>query len=66
MGELMEDAALRRFAADEQRLHDPAQQTNGWPGRCALCSYTRWPCSTWELATAVLELMGERDDRGEG
>lgn len=58
---------MRRFALDEQRLHDPAQQgLDAWPNRCALCNYTRDPCSTYDLATMVLALLDEgRDGRME-
>lgn len=52
---------LRRFALDEQRLHDPAQQPapDAWPGRCALCHYERHPCDVYDLASAVLWLLDE-------
>lgn len=51
---------LRRFALDEQRLHDPAQQgADAWPDRCMHCHYTRHPCDVYELATIVLTLLDE-------
>ena len=49
---------VRRYALDEQRLHDPAQQgTDAWPDRCSHCHYTRHPCDVYELATIVLALI---------
>jgi len=61
---------LRRYALETQRMHDPAQQGDviasiePFPGRCALCSYTRHPCDVYELASVVLELLdaGRTDD----
>lgn len=56
----MTDDELRRFALEEQRLHDPDNQTDNPYERCELCHYTRHPCSTHDLASAVLQLL----DRG--
>lgn len=60
------DDQLRRYALDEQRLHDPEQQDQSaaFPNRCAHCHYTRHPCDVHELATAVLWLLdrGRTDD----
>ena len=58
------DDELRRYALDEQRLHDPARQEGNPYERCELCHYTRHPCSTHDLATAVLQLLdrGRTDD----
>jgi hypothetical protein len=53
------DDELRRYALDEQRLHDPANQDHNYE-RCEHCHYTRHPCDVYELATAVLYLL----DRG--
>ena len=49
---------LRRYALDEQRMHDPVKQAHGYD-RCEYCHYTRHPCSVHDLATAVLWLMDE-------
>jgi hypothetical protein len=54
------DDELRRYALDEQRLHDPANQDGNNYERCEHCHYTRHPCDVHELATAVLFLL----DRG--
>jgi hypothetical protein len=56
----MTDDELRRFALEEQNLHDPSKQEGNGYERCAHCHYTRHPCSTYELATAVLQLL-DRD-----
>ena len=56
----MTDDDLRRFALEEQSLHDPSKQEGNGYERCAHCHYTRHPCSTYELATAVLQLL-DRD-----
>jgi hypothetical protein len=53
------DDQIRRLALDEQRLHDPKMQRNGYD-RCEHCHFTRHPCSVHELATIVLALL----DRG--
>jgi hypothetical protein len=51
---------LRRYALEEQRLHDPKLQEGNGYDRCEHCHYVRHPCSVHELATIVLELL----DRG--
>ena len=68
------DDALRRYALETQRMHDPAQQGDviasiePFPGRCALCHYTRHPCDVYELASVVLALLdrGRPDSSWEG
>ena len=50
---------LRRYVLQEQILHDPSKQGHGYD-RCEHCHYTRHPCTTYDLATAVLQLL----DRG--
>lgn len=59
-----DDAAVREYAADLQRIHDPDRQTDGFPGRCAMCSFTRHPCDVYDLATVVLGLLDERASDG--
>ena len=64
MREQMNRDEMRQFALGEKNLHDPEKQfednpKNSFPDRCMLCSYTRHPCSTFELAEAVLYLLDE-------
>lgn len=56
----MTDDELRRYALDTQRIHDPKFQPENPYERCAHCHYTRHPCETHDLATAVLQLL-DRD-----
>jgi len=50
---------LRRLALHVRRDHDPAQQTDNGYERCALCNYSRHPCTTFELADAVLTFLDQ-------
>ena len=63
----LNDDDLRRYALTEQMLHDPAKQDHGYD-RCEHCHYTRHPCSVYDLATAVLQLLdrGRPDSSWEG
>ena len=56
----MTDDELRQYAEAERDLHDPAQQDDNPYERCALCHYTRHPCSVYDLATEVLRLLADR------
>jgi hypothetical protein len=58
----MTDDELRNYAVQEQILHDPSKQGHGYD-RCEHCHYTRHPCSTYDLATAVLQLLDRDDSR---
>jgi hypothetical protein len=57
------DDQLRRYALDEQRLHNPKNQGHNYE-RCEHCHYTRHPCDVYELASCVLFLLdrGRTDD----
>jgi hypothetical protein len=57
---------LRRFALGAQQQHDPAQQGDNPYERCEHCHYTRHPCDTYELATAVLQLLDSGRPDGPG
>lgn len=57
VNDLANPDVLRRFALLVQREHDPAQQDAGYHGRCAVCGFTRHPCDTYSLASAVLDLL---------
>lgn len=56
----MTEDELRLYAVSLQNLHDAAQQTHGYD-RCEHCDYTRHPCDTFEMATAVLELLTQTE-----
>jgi hypothetical protein len=58
---------LRKYALSLRSLHDPLQQPDNGYNRCENCHYTRHPCDTYEMASAVLELLdsGRTDDQGE-
>jgi len=59
------DPAIRAAVLETQQRHDPANQGDvGFPGRCALCSFTRHPCEIHELATLCLLLLDERRPSG--
>ena len=57
------DDQVRRYALDEQRLHNPKNQGHGYD-RCEHCHFTRHPCDVYELASVVLFLLdrGRTDD----
>jgi len=57
----MTEAELRVYALGLQAQHDPKQQDHSYD-RCEHCHFTRHPCDPHELATAVLELLTERND----
>ena len=59
--EWTEDEA-REYAESERALHDPARQEDNGYERCALCHYTRHPCSVYELATIVVALLDTHQD----
>jgi hypothetical protein len=48
---------VRRFALDEQSIHNPANQDGNVYGRCMHCHYVRHPCSAYELATVLLAVL---------
>ena len=54
----MNDEELRTFAAFMVKAHDPAHQNGNMYERCALCNYTRHPCDCYDMAAAVLRLLG--------
>ena len=43
--------------------HTPEHQDGNGYNRCALCSYVRHPCETWELADDLVTLLEQGADR---
>lgn len=54
---IREDVELREHATAVMDAHDPSKQEGNSYERCALCSYTRHPCDTYDLAASVVALL---------
>ena len=59
----MTDEQLRLDAEGERDLHDPANQVGNGYERCEHCHYTRHPCTVYDLATTILELLDREQQR---
>lgn len=53
---------LREYATNVRDAHDATKQDHGYE-RCELCGYTRHPCETFDMASAVLVLLDKAADR---
>ena len=53
----MTDEELRAWAQSIADRHTPANQVGNNYQRCALCSYVRHPCDTYEMAAWVITLL---------
>lgn len=51
------DDEVRSYATQERDAHTPENQEHNGYERCALCHYTRHPCSVHDLASMVLALL---------
>ena len=64
-GLVWSDDDIRQYAEQERDAHTPLnQEANGYE-RCALCHYTRHPCSVHDLASMVLVLIDWKANHSE-
>jgi hypothetical protein len=58
---LIDKKYIASLARSAYEAHDPKNQDHKY-NRCQICHYTRHPCNTFELAEAILILLGELED----